>query len=376
MARLATVSVLGLIFVLATRCAASDGWATPPLPRIVVSSDHKSFVPEGSNQRFVPWGFNYLGEFGKLAEDDWQTPAGWERIEKDFREMRKLGTNVVRWHLQFETFMKSPDEVKAEELGRLKKLLRVARDNQLYLDLTGLNCFRKDRIPAWYDVLSEQDRWKTQARFWDAVSATCAGDSTVFCYNLMNEPVVAAAKKGEHPWVTGELGGFCFVQRICDSSERRDAKEIAEAWVRTLTTPIRKNDPHALITVGDIPWSMVFPGAKPVFYCPQVARYLDFTAVHFYPATGKLDAELKALAAYQVGKPLVIEEIYPLNCSLDDLNKFIDAVSPQTAGWIAHYFGHTPAEHRQGAAPATAPAADFLEYWQKKGAVISSGPHQ
>ena len=344
---------------------------TQPLPRILVSPDHKSFTLEISNKPFLPWGFNYLGEFGKLAEDDWQTPEGWRRIEKDFREMRNLGANVVRWHLQFETFMKSPDEPNTEQLSRLKKLLPLARENHLYLDLTGLNCFRRDRIPAWYDALPEQDRWKAQARFWDAISTTCAGDSAVFCYNLMNEPVIAAAKKNEHPWITGELGGFYFVQRICNSSAGRDNKDIAEAWVKTLTTPIRKNDPHALITVGDIPWALVFPGAKPVFYSPQVAKYLDFAAVHLYPSTGKLDAELKALAGYQVGKPVIIEEIYPLSCSQDDLDKFITAASPQTAGWISHYFGHTPAEHRQGAPPATAPAANFLDYWQKKGQSLS-----
>jgi len=364
-----TTHALALVFLLAHFC--SGATADQSLPRILVSADHNSFVLEGSDQRFLPWGFNYLGEFGKLAEDDWQTPEGWSRIEKDFREMHKLGANVVRWHLQFETFMKSPEESKAEELGRLKKLLQVSRENHLYLDLTGLNCFRRDRIPAWYDALSEQDRWKAQAKFWDAVSATCAGDSTVFCYNLMNEPVIAAAKKGEHPWVTGELGGFYFVQRICNDSAGRDNKDIAATWVKALTAPIRKNDPHALITVGDIPWAMVFPGAKPIFYSPQVAKYLDFAAVHMYPSTGKLDAELKALAGYQVGKPVVIEEIYTLGCSLDDLDKFIDAASQQTAGWISHYFGHTPAEHRAGASPATAPAADFLVYWQKKGNTLT-----
>src|ERR1043166_9317337 len=110
--------------------------------RVHVSADGKQLVVGKSGQRFVPWGFNYLGEFGRLAEDDWDSPAGWRRIESDFQQMRKLGANIVRWHLQFETFMKSPNRADQHQLARLKRLLRLARDSGLYLDLTGLNCFR------------------------------------------------------------------------------------------------------------------------------------------------------------------------------------------------------------------------------------------
>src|SRR4051794_224985 len=74
----------------------------PAMQRVRVSDDGKKFALAGSGKPFVPWGFNYLGQFERLAEDDWDTPDGWRRIETDFREMRRLGANVVRWHLQFE----------------------------------------------------------------------------------------------------------------------------------------------------------------------------------------------------------------------------------------------------------------------------------
>src|SRR6185436_8973787 len=127
---------------------------------------------------------NYLGLHGQLAEEDWHTPAGWTRIETDFREMKKLGASVVRWHLQFETFMAAPDRSKPEALALLKKLLALAHDTGLYLDLTGLNCYRLKRIPAWYDALSESDRWSAQAAFWEAIALTCANRPEVFCYDL------------------------------------------------------------------------------------------------------------------------------------------------------------------------------------------------
>ena len=343
----------------------------PAMPRVRVSDDGKKFVLAGSGKPFVPWGFNYLGQFERLAEDDWDTPEGWRRIETDFREMKKLGANVVRWHLQFEPFMKAPDRADAGQLARLKKLLGLARESGLYLDLTGLNCFRLKRIPAWYDGLAEADRWQAQARFWEAVAETCAGDPAVFCYDLMNEPIIGEPGKGDHPWVGGELGGFHFVQRISNKPAGRDSKDIAEAWVKKLVEAIRRRDKEALVTVGVIPWAQVWPGAKPLFYSPQVVRHLDFVSIHFYPAAGKLEKDLAALAVYDVGRPLVIEETFPLSCSIADLDRFMDGAADRADGWISHYFGATPDEHRAGSRPGGAAVAEFLEFWQKKGKAIA-----
>lgn len=339
---------------------------TRDMPRVRVADDGNGFVLAETDRRFVPWGFNYLGRHGSLAEDDWHTPAGWRRVENDFREMRKLGANVVRWHLQFETFMKTPDRPDAQQLARLKRLLSLARSTGLYLDLTGLNCFRLKRIPPWYDALSEADRWKAQVVFWDAVAKTCSGDSVVFCYDLMNEPIITKPGEDDHPWVTGELGGFHFVQRISHGGDERDSRAIAEAWVKLLVGAIRRHDKQALTTVGVIPWAFVWPGAKPVFYAPQALRHLDIVSIHVYPKPGELDKELKALAVYDLGKPLVVEETFPLRCSVEELDTFIDAASSRVDGWIAHYFGYTVAEHRAGAEPNGPLVADFLKYWSER----------
>ncbi len=42
----------------------------PEMQRVRVSDDGKKFVLAGSGKPFVPWGFNYLGQFERLAEDD------------------------------------------------------------------------------------------------------------------------------------------------------------------------------------------------------------------------------------------------------------------------------------------------------------------
>jgi hypothetical protein len=343
----------------------------PPMPRVKVSGDGKSFRLAATDQPFVPWGFNYLGRHEHLAEEDWETASGWKNIETDFKAMKALGGNVVRWHLQFETFMAAPDRPRPESLARLKKLLQLAGETGLYLDLTGLSCYRLKRVPKWYDELPEADRWKAQAKFWEAIAEACASHRAVFCYCLMNEPVVTEAKPGEHPWLTGELGGFHFVQRICNKPAGRDNKVVAEAWVNALVDAIRKRDKETLITVGVIPWSQVWPSAKPVFYAPGALRRLDFVSVHFYPKKGSLEKDLAALAVYDLGKPLVVEEIFPLACSMEDLDRFIESSKGRVDGWVAHYFGRTIEEHHAGAQPGGKIVAGFLEYWHRKGKEIA-----
>ena len=363
------------LFLSGTRAPAADVGGPTAAPAAMesvrISEDGRGFVLSRSGTAFVPWGFNYLGEFGKLVEETWH--EDWPRLERDFREMRKLGANVVRIHLQFGTYMTAPDEFDPAQLGRLKRLLDLARETGLYVDVTGLSCYRLGSIPAWYDALDEAERWDVQARWWQMIARTCAGHPAVFCYDLMNEPVVGGQPKdGEPRWVGGELGGLWFVQRISQPASGRTGRnnvEIAEAWAAKLTTAIRREDPRTPITVGVIPWAHVWPNAKPLFYAPEAAKHFDFVSIHLYPGQGKVEQAIAALSAYDIGKPLVVEETFPLACTIEELDQFIDGSRDRVDGWISHYFGHTIDEHRNGAEPAGA-VADFLEYWSEKGETI------
>src|SRR5262249_10395438 len=164
------------------------------LPWVAVSKDRRGFVLEPSGKPFVPWGFNYdHDEKGRLLEDYWETE--WEKVERDFRAMKALGANVVRIHLQLGKFLDGPGRPNEKALDRLAKQLPPAEEVGLYLDLTGLGCYHKADVPAWYDKLSEQGRWDVQAHFWRAVAARCADSHAVFCYDLMNEPVVPGGRR-------------------------------------------------------------------------------------------------------------------------------------------------------------------------------------
>ena len=117
--------------------------------RLVVSEDCRGFVTATSFKPFIPLGFNYDRDYRmRLLEDYWDSE--WDTIVRDFAEMKALGANVVRIHLQFAKFMRGPDELNAASLKRLGRLLALAERTGVYLDLTGLGCYRKADVPAWY----------------------------------------------------------------------------------------------------------------------------------------------------------------------------------------------------------------------------------
>jgi hypothetical protein len=343
--------------------------ATSKMASVRLSDDRRGFILEGEGRPFVPWGFNYdHDETGRLLEDYWTRE--WPKVEEDFAEMKALGANVVRIHLQVGRFLRGPEEPNEAALDRLGRLLRAAERLGLYLDLTGLACYHKKDIPPWYDALSEKDRWDAQARFWEAIAGRCADSPAVFCYDLMNEPILPGAKP-ETEWLTGELGGKFFVQRITLDLAGRTQQQVAKAWVDRLAGAIRQRDRRHLVTVGVIPWVLVFPQAKPLFYSKEVAENLDFASVHFYPEKGKIDKALTALAAYDIGKPLVIEETFPLSCGADELDTFIERSRGTADGWIGFYWGKTLEECRRSKELADAFTAGWLELFQRKAGAMT-----
>lgn len=95
-----------------------------------------------------------------------------------------------------------------------------------------------------------------------------------------------------------------------------------------------------------VDWSLDRPGLTSGFVPSKVADPLDFIAVHIYPETGKFDEAATTLKGFDVGKPVVVEETFPLRCSPKDLAKFVRD-SSDVAGWISFYCGETPEELAQ-----------------------------
>ena len=338
---------------------------TRPVPEnIRVAADGRGFVLHPSGRVFQPWGFNYdHDETGRLLEDYWH--AEWAKVAEDFREMKALGANVVRVHLQLGRFMTSEREPNRAQLAQYRKLIELAEMTGLYLDVTGLGCYHKQDVPAWYDALSEERRWAVQERFWEAVAREGAGSAAIFCYDLMNEPVSPAGAPGKD-WLGPAFAGKHFVQRISLDLRGRARTAVAQEWVRRLTRAIRAVDAGHLLTVGLVSWSLDRPGLTSGFVPQAIVADLDFLSVHLYPEQGKLAEELATLRGFAVGKPVVIEETFPLKCSREEFARFIADSRAVASGWMGFYWGRTLAECRKSGTIPDALMAAWLEFFERE----------
>jgi hypothetical protein len=357
--------------VLLAQCTAIGGQsltaatATNTVPEwIRISKDKRGFMCAASGRTFIPWGFNYDRDYKfRLLEDYWEAES--PTVVEDFREMKQLGANVVRVHLQLAKFMDAPDRPNEKSLKRLGQLVNLAEETGLYLDLTGLGCYRKKDIPAWYDSLGETERWAAQAHFWEAVAGRCAGSPAIFCYDLMNEPIVPVGKRTPGDWLTGELAGFNYCQFISLDQAGRSRPEIARRWVAQLAAAIRRHDRRHLITVGLLPNSLEGSTWPSGFVPRTIAGNLNLICVHLYPKTGQLKEDLKLLQGFRVGKPVVIEETFPLGCTAPELRQFLEGSRKYAAGWFGFYWGQTPAELSQSTSIGDSLTAAWLKLFQE-----------
>lgn len=295
-----------------------------------------------SHRTFHPWGFNY-GNAGRLMEDFWNDD--WKTFADDFAEMKAMGANVVRVHLQFGKFMTAPDKPNCDAMKQLARMLKLAEQIGIYLDVTGLACYRPGDMPKWYDDLGEPARWAAQSNFWREVASVCADSPAVFCYDLMNEAISPGGpREAGKRWMSGNLfGGFDFVQFIALDPAGRSRDEIAGQWIRAMTAAIREHDKETPVTVGIIPWSRAWKHLSG-FSPEMMAKELDFISVHIYPDAKQPGEAMESLRKYAVGKPIVVEETFALSCSIKDEEEFLRESREVACGWIGHYDGQTIAE--------------------------------
>lgn len=295
---------------------------------VKIAADKDGFVLHPSGDRYTPWGHNYASVdiLERLAKD----PA---RVGREFAEMKAAGTTVARIHPEMPRLLAGPRKADPQGLEQLAKLLKIAESTGIYLKITGLACYQiKDRL-TWYDSLEEQDRWKTQAFFWETIARTCAGSPAVFAYDLVNEP--AAVGKRDGGWYTGRMGDVEFCQWLSLDPGQRNGEAVFREWTKQMVAAIRAHDPTHLITMGMLP----FPGAY-----KAAAEQLDFVSPHLYPKAGKADEEIELLKKFAWGKPVVIGETFPLSCSVADERDFLLKSRGFAHGWIGHWPDESPTQ--------------------------------
>jgi hypothetical protein len=232
-----------------------------------------------------------------------------------------------------------------------------------------LACYLKENVPDWYDDLDEMGRWNQQASFWEAVAQACHTSPAIFCYDLMNEPVVPGGNVKQPEWLGPPFAGrFHFVQFITRDLMNRARPDVACDWIRTLVRAIRKHDANHLITVGMVNWSLDRPGLTSGFVPEKVAPELDFLSIHLYPEKQKIAEAIANLSGFaDAGKPVLIEETFTLNCPPDEYRRFLKDAWPYTAGLIGFYWGKTPDELRRARTIKDSIVLQWLELFQAEG---------
>ena len=177
-------------------------------------------------------------------------------------------------------------------------------------------------------------------------------------------------RRKDREWLAGAFGGKHFVQFITLDQGGRPRPDVARQWVHTLASAIRKHDRRHLITVGLVPWSLDRPGLTSGFVPEKVADDLDFVSAHIYPEGGKVKDAMETLEGFSIGKPVLIEETFPLSCSIEELEQFLDRSRGVAAGCVGFYWGKSLKELRP---PKTIPDAltlGWLEFFQRRAKAI------
>jgi hypothetical protein len=128
-----------------------------------------------------------------------------------------------------------------------------------------------------------------------------------------------------------------YVQFVTLDPAGRPPVSVALAWTRRMAAAVRTADPRALVTVGLVWWSLDRPGLQSGFVPQQIAPVLDFVSVHLYPESLRLEAALETLRGFAVGKPLVVEEIFPLYASVQELEFFKAQAKHEVSGWLGFF---------------------------------------
>jgi beta-galactosidase GanA len=356
-------------------------------PKIRVDRQQHGFV-DAAGKSFVPFGVTYYRPDTGWAPQLWKQFSV-EATRRDFARLKNQGANVVRVFVSFGSFFNEPGRLNPEGLAKFDQLLDLADDAGLYVHPTGPDAW--EGMPAWTKDLNvfrndcNEPCLRSLEDFWRWFAARYRGRTTIWAYDLRNEPHIAwntvslrrqwaEWREANHEAAVSvpDPKGRTPIDALADYQRFRES--IAEKWVARQAAAIRAADPHALVTVGLLQWSVPaqrmaidqYTGFRP----SVIAKHLDFLELHFYPLVdGAYDyrssvAETTNLAVLEAmarecakpGLPLVIAEFGwygggPLNPKGRSASQqqqaqwcrhLVDVTSPIACGWLNWGMYDTP----------------------------------
>ena len=322
------------------------------VPKVMIDEQGCGFrLSDGKS--FIPIGVNYFRPGTGWAPQLWKQFDP-EATRKDFQRMKEYGVNCVRVFLTYGSFYTQKNVLNPEGLAKFDQFLSLAEEFGIYVHPTGPDHWEGLPEFARRDRIVNDDILEALQSFWRLFVSRYKGRPIIFAYDLLNEPAVPWETPLMHEkwnrWLQSRYQSCEAVAQAwameadqvtlgeipipsVDSSNprilldyQRFREELAEVWTRRQVEAIKAADPHALVTVGLIQWSVpVGPsGAQQYsgFRPERIAPYLDFLEIHFYPlATGfyeyRSEEDEIANLAYlecvvrevaRAGKPVVLAE--------------------------------------------------------------------
>ncbi|RKY64029.1 MAG: hypothetical protein DRQ08_08480 [Candidatus Latescibacterota bacterium] len=238
---------------------------------------------------FFPVGVNYLP-----SKHDCRMWREWDpqEIERDFRNMGRLGINTVRIILLWPDFEPEPGRYDQEAIRRLEEMVEIAKRNGIKLlptlvtgDLAGVKW-----VPSWAigKSIYSAEVIERQKGLVKEIAGRFGDEQAIFAWDLSNEPSY---------W------------------EEPDDPGWAANWTRSLAEAVREVDRNHPVTVGLDQHNIA---GESRFRIEPVAPYLDFLSIHTYPkflpqGESPLSFRGTYFPAYcirfcRLGKPVLLEE--------------------------------------------------------------------
>ena len=278
---------------------------------------------------------------GVIAESFWNTD--FDRLVEAFRESRRMGSNIVRFNLQFSAFVGPPSPGHPDgtpnetNLARLQDTVDLAEQMGMYIELSGLRIQLDYDNGDWYATRDEAARWRSQAVFWSAIARQLEHSDAVAWFDLMNEPRLRprCSRRGAAPRSVRD----CYVQFLTKDPAGRTTVEVIREWMTVMRTAIRETagDTDRLISVGGLPYGR--SGFRPA------RRHRSRGDRDRPPVSGGRRARSRRARRRggETGRPAA-DPRRDRPCGGGDVSAFILGTSESAAGWVGHYFERTPAE--------------------------------
>ena len=341
------------LFLFVLLYAGAEGAVRPSMELIVVEQGGQGFVERNSGRSYIPFGTNYYDPHTGWAPKLWRRFDA-EKVREHFHVMSRMGINCARIFLTAGSFQPTAETIEEQALTKLDVLIRIARENNIRLILTGPDHWEGQPNYWKPDRYAGQAALQALERFWDVIGRRYRGEPAIFAWDLLNEPhlpwFVEQWRPKWNTWLHKTYGNREALKKgwgdelketdawdhVAVPDDRPDGgnprlldwqrfrEYLADQWVRRQVEAIRQADPSHLVTVGYIQWSypLVRPGnpSRYAAFNPQrQVSWLDFVTIHFYPTLGspfqseenwqKNISYLQAVLAYcHTGKPVVLGE--------------------------------------------------------------------